>query len=219
MSIMLNAIEVRVLGALVEKEITTPDYYPLTLNALVLACNQKSNRDPVVSFDETIVVRALDGLREKDLAWMTTADGRVPKYKHRFPWAFNLTPPEVAVLCELMLRGPQTVGELRGHAERMYQFKEMAEVETTLQRLITREEPMVTKLPRQVGRKESRYAHRLAGEPQIEAEEITPRLKAGTLEVRAENETISRLEAEIQTLRQEFEDLKQQFIEFRRQFE
>ncbi len=216
---ILNTIEVRVLGALVEKEITTPDYYPLTLNALTNACNQKSNRQPVVSFDETAVVRALDDLREKDLVWMTTSDSRVPKYKHRFPWALNLAQPELAVLCELMLRGPQTVGELRSHTERLHKFQELTEVEATLQALMTRDEPLVIKLARQPGRKEPRYAHLLCGEPELEPEEHPPRLEAATLQVRSENERISKLEDEVESLRQSLAELKQQFVDFRRQFE
>jgi hypothetical protein len=216
----LNAVEVRVLGALVEKEITTPDYYPLTLNALTNACNQKTNRDPVVSFDETTVVQALDGLREKDLVWMTTADSRVPKYKHRFPWAFNLTQPHVAVLCELMLRGPQTLGELRAHAERLYDFTDLAEVEATLQSLMARDEqPLVVKLPRQAGRKESRFAHRLSGQSEIQNEEVTPDLETAARQARMDDERILRLEQEIQALRQELEHLQQQFIDFRKQFD
>jgi hypothetical protein len=220
MNIVLTAAEVRVLGSLIEKELATPEYYPLTLNALVNACNQKSNRDPVVSFDETVVQQALDGLRKKGLAWLiTSADYRVPKYRHSFANFFNLTPPDVAVLCELMLRGPQTVGELRAHAERLYRFEDLAEIETTLQGLMTREDqPLVARLPRQPGRKEFRYAHLLAGEPPGEPEEITPRLDH-SVKARADSERISRLEEELQILRREFEELKQRFNDFKKQFE
>jgi uncharacterized protein YceH (UPF0502 family) len=218
---MLNEVEVRVIGSLLEKELTTPEYYPLTLNALTHACNQLSNRDPVVSFDEKTVVRALDGLRDKKLVHVVFAsDSRVPKYRQVLTESLNLTPPEVAVICVLLLRGPQTVGEIRGRTNRLYEFAELTEVETTLQRLMTREpQPLVTKLPRQTGRKESRYAHLLAGEISIEERESAPRLEPATLEVRAENERIAGLEDEVRRLRQEVSELRQQFDDFKKQFE
>ena len=161
----LNAHEIRVLGCLVEKAVTTPDYYPLTLNSLTLACNQQSNRDPVVAFDETTVVRALDGLREKRLASVFTgAESRVAKYKHALTDALLLTPAEVGLLCMLMLRGPQTLAELRTRTERFQPFESLAEVEEALQVLATRQpQPLVVKLPRLPGTKEPRYAHLLAG--------------------------------------------------------
>ena len=220
-SLTLNAVEVRVLGALVEKEITTPDYYPLTLNALVNACNQSSNRDPVVSFDETTVVRALDGLREKKLALVFYgADSRVPKYVHKLTEAFALSRPEIAVLCVLLLRGPQTVGELRGRTGRMHEFGALEEVEAVLQALATKEpQSLVTKLPRQTGFKESRFAHRLAGEVTLEPTEAAPRLEPATVAVRLENERLAKLEAETEALRREFAELKRQFADFRKQFE
>jgi uncharacterized protein len=219
--LVLNAAEVRVLGALVEKEITTPDYYPLTLNALVNACNQSSNRDPVVSFDETTVVRALDGLREKKLALVFYgAESRVPKYAHKLTEAFTLSRPEIAVLCVLLLRGPQTVGELRGRTGRMHEFAALEEVETTLQALATKEaQPLAAKLPRQTGLKESRFAHLLGGEVHLDPAETAPRLEPDTMAVRLENERLAKLEAEIETLRREFTELKQQFADFRKQFE
>lgn len=219
--LILNEVEVRVVGSLIEKQIATPEYYPLTLNALTHACNQTSNRDPVVSFDEKTVVRALDSLRDKHLVHVVFAsDSRVPKYKHMLTEAFNLTPQEVAVMCVLMLRGPQTAGEIRGRSGRLYDFAELSEVEETLQALISREpRPLVVKLPRQAGRKESRFAHLLAGEVQIDEREITPRLEAAAIEVRAENERLSRLESEVQTLRQELSDLKKRFDDFQKQFE
>src|SRR5262249_32921989 len=144
---ILTPAEVRVLGSLVEKEITTPEYYPLTLNALTNACNQLSNREPVVSFDEKTVARALESLREKKLAWMVTGVGRVQKYEHRFAEAFHLAAQEIAVLCVLMLRGPQTVGEIRGRTGRLYEFKELDEVELTLQALMAVQPPLVARLP------------------------------------------------------------------------
>ncbi len=220
-SLLLNAVEIRVLGALVEKEITTPDYYPLTLNALVNACNQSSNRDPVVSFDETTVVRALDGLREKKLALVFYgADSRVPKYSHKLQEAFALSRPEIAVLCVLLLRGPQTVGELRGRTGRMHEFAALEEVEAVLQTLATKESgPLVTKLPRQTGFKESRFAHRLAGEVHLEPTETAPRLEPATVAVRLENERLVKLEADTDALHREFAELQRQFAEFRKQFE
>src|SRR5262245_31849446 len=156
----LTPAEVRVLGSLIEKQITTPDYYPLTLNALTNACNQLSNRDPVVAFDEQTVVRALDGLREKRLATLFSgAESRVAKYKHTLNDALLLTPAEVALLCILMLRGPQTLGELRTRSERLYRFEAMSEVEETLSALAARlPQPLVARLPRQPGTKESRFA-------------------------------------------------------------
>jgi uncharacterized protein YceH (UPF0502 family) len=217
---ILNPVEVRVLGSLIEKEITTPEYYPLTLNALTNACNQISNRDPVVSFDEKTVVRAIESLREKQLVWMVTGSGRVPKYEHRLTGALSLAEQELAVLCVLMLRGPQTTGEIRGRTGRLYEFQELAEVELTLQALTTAEpQPLVMKLPRQAGMKESRYAHLLSGEVQVEEHEAAPRLEAAALEVRAENERTARLEETVESLRQEFTELKQQFLDFKKQFE
>jgi uncharacterized protein len=215
----LTAVEVRVLGSLIEKEITTPEYYPLTLNALVNACNQISNRDPVVSFDDKTVARALEDLREKKLVWMVTGAGRVPKYEHRFADALKLAEQELAVLCVLMLRGPQTVGEIRGRTGRLYEFKELEEVELTLQALMTAEPSLVVKLPRQPGTKESRYAHLLSGEVQIEEREVAPRIEPAVIEVRQENEKIAKLEEELAQVRIDLSELKQQFVDFKKQFE
>jgi uncharacterized protein len=161
----LDAAEVRVLGALIEKQITTPDYYPLTLNALTNACNQLTNRDPVVAYTDQTVVRAIDGLRDKRLATLFTgAESRVAKYKHTLTDVLLLTPGEVALLCVLMLRGPQTLGELRTRSERLFTFDTMAEVEEALNVLASRQpQPLVAKLPRQPGTKESRYAQLLSG--------------------------------------------------------
>ena len=221
MDATLNAVEARVIGSLMEKQITTPEYYPLTLNALVNACNQISNRDPVVSYDEKTVVRALESLREKQLAWMVTGAGsRVPKYEHRLTEALSLAEQEVAALCVLILRGPQTVGEIKGRTTRMYEFKELEEVEMTLQSLANAEpRPLVVKLPRQPGTKESRYAHLLSGEVHIEEHAAAPRLEAATLEVHAENERIDGLARQVETLQQELAELKEQFIDFKKQFE
>lgn len=219
--VLLNDAEVRVLGSLIEKQITTPEYYPLTLNALTHACNQISNRDPVVSYDEKEVVRALESLREKNLAYIFYgSESRVPKYKHVVPEVLHLSPPQVALMCVLMLRGAQTVGELRGRTTRLHEFKELAEVEATLEELTTTEpQPLVARLPRQPGRKESRYAHLLSGVIELEAQEVAPRAGTPRREAHAENERVIRLEAEVETLRREVADLRQQLDEFRKQFE
>src|SRR5271156_1780022 len=162
MDLLLDPVEARVLGSLLEKEITTPEYYPLSLNALLNACNQKSNRDPMVHFDEETVDRVLDVLRDKGLLLnITGAGSRVPKYGHRLSEKLNLGRREMAVLCELMLRGPQTLGELRTRAERMHPFDDLAEVESVLDRM----PELAVKLPRRPGEKEARYAHLLSGAP------------------------------------------------------
>lgn len=220
----LSADEIRVLGSLVEKAVTTPDYYPLTLNSLTLACNQISNRDPVVAFDETTVVRALDGLREKRLASVFTgAESRVAKYKHSLTAAVLLTPGEVGLLCVLMLRGPQTLAELRTRTERFQPFDSLTEVEESLQALSTRQpQPLVVKLPRLPGTKEPRYAHLLGGPIDITAlagSSTGPAPEPATLAVRAENERLAKLEAATVALRSELAELRQQFAEFRKQFE
>lgn len=222
--LLLTDAEVRVLGSLIEKQLTTPEYYPLTLNALTHACNQISNRDPVVAYDEKTVVRALESLREKNLAYIFYgSESRVPKYKHVVPEVLHLAPPQVALMCVLMLRGPQTVGELRGRTARLYEFKELTEVEATLEELIRHEQqPLVVRLPRQPGRKESRYAHLLSGPIEVEAQESEPtmtRPEAARVAVRAENERIARLEAEVEALRREVTELRQQLDDFRKQFE
>lgn len=211
---MLDAEEVRVLGSLLEKEITTPEYYPLSLNALLNACNQKSNRDPVVHFDEETLDRAVYLLREKGLLLSITGAGsRVPKYGHRIAESLNLGRRELAILCELMLRGPQTLGELRTRAERMHQFDDLAEVESVLDRMPS----LVTKLPRRPGEKEARYAHLLSGEPPISA--AAPLSAATPSPAQAPIDRIGALEAEIAHLRRELEELKQQFAGFQKQFE
>lgn len=216
----LNAIEIRVLGALLEKEMTTPEYYPLSLNGLTNACNQKSNRDPVMALEETDVVRALDALRHRGLALQAASDGgRVPKYKHNLAQKLYLEPEEAAILCELLLRGPQTVGELRGRADRMQAMPSLEAVEAALDALAGRDEPLVVKLPRQSGRKESRYAHLLGEAPAIEecAAELPP--EAARRQVIAENERIAALEETVATLRREVDLIKEEFALFRSQFD
>lgn len=217
----LNSAEVRVLGSLIEKDITTPDYYPMTLNALTNACNQSSNRDPVVSFSERDVVRGLDSLREKKLAFMFQgADSRVAKFGHRIAETFGLTRPETAVMCVLMLRGAQTVGEVRGRTGRMHAFATLGEAEAALDALAARApEPLAERLPRQAGYKEQRYAHLLSGpvEPQARAAEPAPESAAG--DVRPEDERLSRLEADAAALRTEVAELGRQLADLRKQLE
>lgn len=211
---ILNEYELRVLGALVEKHIATPDYYPMTVNALVNACNQKNHRDPVVSYDEPTVARALESLREKNLAYIFHgSDSRVPRYGHLFPKAFDLSEPEVALMCVLILRGPQTPGELRSRSAHLHQFENLALVESLLQALSLRDEPLVVKLPRQQGSRESRFAHLLGGP--VEAE--TPSLQSPTSN--SSHDRIDSLEEEINSLRAELADLKAQFENFKTQFE
>lgn len=204
----LDAAETRVLGALLEKEITTPDYYPLSLNALVNACNQKSNREPVVNFDEATVENALEGLRAKGLAVrIIGGDSRVPKHAQRFTEKLNMGRREAAVLCVLMLRGPQTPGELRGRTERLYAFDDLGSVESTLERLI--EMGFSVKLARQAGFKEARFAQLLSGEPELAAAAAAddPIAAHGP----SDRERIARLEAEVAELRREFEDFRRRF--------
>lgn len=221
MELQLDPVEARVLGALIEKELSTPDYYPLTLNSLTTACNQKNNRDPVVEFDEKTVVRALDGLRARELARMVSgAEQRVPKYYHRAAEVLGLERSQLALLCELLLRGPQTAGELRSHCPRLWEFADLEQVEAALQGLADCQAgPLAVKLPRQPGRKEPRHAQLLCGPPQFSPEPGEPHLEPATLEVRAEEERLSRLEEEVGRLSGELEALRRQFSEFKRQFE
>lgn len=207
MDFELHPVEVRVLSSLIEKEITTPEYYPQSLNALVNACNQKSNRDPVVSYDEDTVMQAIELLRNKGLASIITGAGsRVPKYAHRFSEKLNLGRREIAILCELMLRGPQTIGELRTRTERLHRFNDLLEVESLLDRMTE----FVVKLPRRTGEKESRYGQLFSGPVDNSEPEATPV---------ARTDRIGALEAEIGRLRSEMDELKRQFADFRRQFE
>jgi len=216
-NIILNAAEARVLGALIEKDITTPDYYPLSLNALVNACNQKNNREPVTNFDEETVRLALRNLSEKRLAGPSSgADSRVTKYEHRLQEAYNFTRPETAILCVLLLRGPQTPGELRGRTERMHRFEDLDEVLSGLQQLMRREPPLAKALGRRPGTKEIRYAHLLSGD--VEAWE-PPAEMASAGSGSADAERIIQLEEQVATLRGEVAELKQQIAEFRKQFE
>jgi uncharacterized protein YceH (UPF0502 family) len=209
----LSEIETRVLGALVEKQLTTPEYYPLTLNALTAACNQKNNRHPVTAYNENDVAQAVETLREKNLVYIFYGStSRVPKYKHVVPEVLHLTPPETAIMCVLMLRGPQTPGELRGNASRLYDFSGLDEVEQTLAGLITHEpEPLVARLSRQAGQKEVRFAHLLSGPP-VEAP-IEPLLPATPIPGR------QTLEQKVDALAAEVEKLRLQFEEFRIQFD
>jgi len=217
----LNAAEVRVLGSLIEKQITTPDYYPLTLNALTNACNQLTNRDPVVAFDDQAVVRALDGLRDKRLATQYHgAESRVAKYKHTLTDVLLLTPAEIALLCVLMLRGPQTLAELRTRTERFFTFDHAGEVEETLNALAARQpDPLAVKLPRLPGTKEPRYAHLLSGPVDVAAAASSPPPEPATVAVRAENDRIAKLEEETAALRSDVAELREQLAEFRKQFE
>jgi uncharacterized protein len=216
----LSATEVRVLGSLIEKQLTTPDYYPLTLNALTNACNQLTNRDPVVSFDETTIVRALDGLRDQRLATLFHgAESRVAKYKHALGDVLPLTPAQVAILCVLLLRGPQTVGELRTRTDRLFGFESLGEVETTLNELAAHDPAIVVKLPRQPGTKEARYAHLFSGAVELTAPERPVPMEAATVAVRAEDARFTQLAEEISDLRRDLAEVKAQFAAFRKQFE
>jgi uncharacterized protein len=220
----LTEVEARVLGALIEKELTTPDYYPLSLNALVNACNQKSNRDPHMDLTEANVDHALRSLEKQELAGRADSDGRVTKYEHRLQEAFNFDRRDVAILCELLLRGPQTPGELRGRASRMHPFDDMAQIHSALQRLAQREPPLVAMLARQPGTKESRYAHLMSG-PVSAAQAADARAPETAsaqpigLNSAADNIELAALRAEIEGLKSEVADLKLQLAAFRKQFD
>ena len=218
MPLLLTEVEVRALGALVEKDITTPDYYPLSLNALVNACNQKNNRDPVMTLDENAVRDSLATLQEKTLAGPASgADSRVTKFEHRLQEVFNFDRREIAVLCVLLLRGPQTPGELRGRTERMYSFEALDDVISTLDRLAQRAPPLAVILPRQPGTKESRYMHLFSGEPVLDAPAlIAPDSQRST---GSSGDRLSRLEDEVAQLREELSRVQEQLAAFRKQFE
>jgi hypothetical protein len=208
--IVLTAAEARVLGALVEKEVTTPDYYPLSLNALASACNQRSNREPVMNLDEDDLRQALHGLERKQFAGRArSSDGRVTKYEHWLGEAFNFTRAETALMCVLLLRGPQTPGELRGRTERLHTFDEISDILGGLQKLMEREPPLAALLPRQPGTKESRYAHLLSGP----VESIALPVAAGAADHPDQNpaheDRIAQLEATVEELRQEVAGLRQ----------
>jgi uncharacterized protein len=203
-TLLLSPVEARVLGSLVEKEITTPEYYPLSLNALANACNQKNNREPVTNLDEDQIRQALHGLEDDGLAGPARGtDSRVTKYEHRMQEVFNFTRGEIAMVCVLLLRGPQTPGELRGRTERMHRFEELSDVQSTLQRLMQREPPLVKVLPRQPGTKEARYAHLLSGDV-VEAVPST-----GATETTG-GRGVAQLEAEVAALREEVAVLRGQ---------
>lgn len=211
----LTETEARIVGALVEKQLTTPEYYPLTLNALVAACNQKTNREPVASYDEETVTKALDNLRDRNLVYVFYGStSRVPKYKHMLPSICELEPPDVAIICVLLLRGPQTLGELRERTARLYEFPGLNEVNETLDALAKRDEPLVVRLERQAGQKEARFAHLLSGE--VSAAIYAPKTHSA---ISADNERIEKLEREVEGLRNELSDFRQTFEDFRRQFE
>ena len=216
---LLDGVEVRVLGCLIEKEMTIPEYYPLTLNALTNACNQKSNRDPIMALAEEEVVRALDGLRFKQLVVVAADGGRVPKYRHLLAEKLGLVPAELALVCEMMVRGPQTMGELRTRGERMHPFADLTAVEEVLRELMERDTPLVVRLPRQPGRKESRYAQLWGGELEPAADEGGTPPEAARQRVMAENERIARLEEEVAGLRGEVAGLRQMVEDFKKQFE
>jgi len=217
-NITLNEVECRVLGSLLEKEVTTPEYYPLSLNAVVNACNQKSNRDPVMNLDEGVVHQTLRSLEGQALVRsVSPADSRVTKYEHRLQEAFNFYRHEIAILCLLLLRGPQTPGELRSRSERMHSFDDLSAVQSSLQHLMKREPPLVKPLPRQPGTKETRYAHLLSGDVVLAEPEL--KVKAYTLERSVDGDRVKQLEDEIAGLKNEVADLKQEFAQFRKQFE
>jgi hypothetical protein len=208
MTSILTEVQARVLGALIEKEITTPDYYPLSMNALLNACNQKSNREPVTELDEDTVRQALHGLDDKGLAGAVRgSEARVTKYEHRFSEAYNFGRREVAVLCVLLLRGPQTPGELRGRTERLYGFDELSDVQSTLQKLIERDPPLVRILPRQPGTKESRYMHLFCGDsfvPEANQESVS----AGGNRMDAEPRLLQ-IEEQLADLKREVAELRE----------
>ena len=212
----LSETEARVVGCLVEKHLTTPEYYPLTLNALVAACNQKTNREPIVNYDEQTVERALESLREKNLVYIFYgSSSRVPKYKHMLPQVFELDEREVAVVSVLMLRGAQTIGELNQRTSRLYEFSGLNEISETLDALAKRDEPIVVKLERQIGQKEARYAHLLSGAIDMEAMSNLREVSSG----QTRNDRIAELEREIEDLRSEFNLFRQEFEDFKKQFE
>jgi uncharacterized protein YceH (UPF0502 family) len=219
-AIVLTEVEARVLGSLIEKDVTTPDYYPISLNALVNACNQKSNRDPLMNWDEDAVRQAIRSLEKHGLAGPAdTFDSRVTKYEHRLQEVFNFDRRETALLCTLLLRGPQTPGELRSRSERMHRFDDLAEVDSTLQRLMQRDPPLVKILPRQPGTKEARYVHLLSGDVETATAPAAPGNDARHASGPSEPERVIQLSQEVSQLQDEIADLKRQFAEFRKQFE
>jgi uncharacterized protein len=221
MALQFSENEIRVLGCLIEKEITTPEYYPLSLNALLNACNQKSNRDPILSLDEAGVRQAIRGLSDQALVRSAGSDSRVAKYEHRLNELYNFHRHEIALLCALFLRGPQTPGELRTRTERMYEFEDLEAVHSALNHLMRREPPMAKILPRQPGTKESRYMHLFAGEeaPTYQNAAEPPSNSTATAKSSAAADRISQLEVEVDALRRELETLREQFAHFQKQFQ
>lgn len=209
--IKLSPAEARALGALVEKEITTPDYYPLTLNALINACNQRSNREPVMDLDEDDARQALHGLENKGLAGRArSADGRVTKYEHWLGEAFNFSRAETALICVLLLRGAQTPGELRGRTERMHRFEEISDVLAGLQKLMEREPSLVAVLPRQPGTKEARYAHLLSGPVEsMQMPSATTAVSTAAATTPGQDDRIAQLESTVAELRREVASLRE----------
>jgi uncharacterized protein YceH (UPF0502 family) len=216
MDILLTDNEVRLLGCLMEKEMATPDYYPLSLNALTNACNQKSNRNPVVSFDEETVIYALNGLQERKLVRQSNVS-RVPKYEQVFSKELKFIGREEAVICILLVRGPQTIGEIRGRTERLYAFNSLDEVQETISSLDDME--LVKKLPRLPGHKESRYTHLLSGDLDEAIVETVPQAKVETVIVRKENNSTGDLQEQIDNLHQQLQNLRLEFEAFKSQFE
>ncbi len=219
MTTILSDIETRVLGSLVEKQVTTPEYYPLTLNSLTLACNQKNNRSPVTSYSEDEVAQALETLREKNLTYVFYGStSRVPKYKHVMTEVLHLSAAELAVMCVLLLRGSQTTGELTTRGFRLHEFSGLEEVDATLNALMTREpDPLVIRLPRQPGQKEVRFAHLLAGEVSVDIQ--MPERAASSTARTTSSDRVAKLEADVATLKTEFDKLRAQFEGFKKQFE
>jgi len=216
MPTIINETEARILGSLVEKQLTTPEYYPLTLNALTAACNQKSNRDPVMSLDDSTILAAIDTLRDKNLVYLFYGSGsRTVKYKHMLPNVYEVEPPAVALVALLLLRGAQTAGEMRGRADRLYPFSDIGEVQETLDELADRGEPLVIRLERQPGQKEPRYAHLLSGEIDVAA--IATRSQTPANELQSSGR-VEALEQELTGLRNDIAELREEFNRFKEQF-
>jgi len=221
MESVLTNEEIRVLSCLIEKEMATPDYYPLSMNALINACNQKSNRNPVVAWNEETVFEAIEKLKEKQLVWQSNLS-RVPKYEERFVKDNNLIPKETSILSILMLRGPQTAGEIRGRTERLYSFENLEEVNSTLEHLISLK--YVVRMSRQPGRKEVRYYHTMSKDPEelCDADtniNVNNNFEQPAVQTTADSDRIAALEEKVALLSTELEELKQFFTDFKQQFE
>ena len=217
MSAYLSEIEARIVGCLVEKQLTTPEYYPLTLNALTAACNQKSNRDPVMSLGETELLAAVDSLRDKNLVYLYYGTGtRTVKYKHMVQSVYEVDDAGTAILTVLMLRGPQTIGEIRERTGRLHEFSDLNEVQSTLDELARRDEPLIIKLERQPGQKEARYAHLLSGEIDVSSLPTSSEKRSTSA---ADSSRVEALETEVAELKNELAAFKAMFDEFRKQFD